>query len=55
MNLSTFLIVNVNGGPRITCGFPSGPLMIVYLPSLPAVNVSPTLPVIVPSASAETA
>src|SRR5262249_32660763 len=29
--------------------------MIVYLPSLPAVNDSPTLPVILPSASAETA
>jgi hypothetical protein len=55
LNLSTFLIVKVNGGPRITCGRLSGPLMILYFPSLPAVKVSPTLPVILPSASAETA
>src|SRR6476620_2006361 len=29
--------------------------MLLYVPSLPALNVSPTLPLILPSANAETA
>ena len=54
LNLATFFFVNRNGGPSTTSG-PPAPLMILYLPSLPAVNVSPTLPLMSPEASAEAA
>src|SRR5262245_34818444 len=47
-NLSMLLASNTVGGPRTI----SPSLPMVYLPSLPAVNVSPSAPVIWPEASA---
>jgi hypothetical protein len=47
LNWSMFSAVNTEGGPKITT--PSFP--IVRLPSLPAENVSPSFPSILPEAS----